>query len=61
VIYSAGSRTTGQSAQNILIAGPSWRGAVPAGMKLVKSPTNMVFVRDDIAGRAVSVMDAVRP
>jgi hypothetical protein len=44
VIHSPGSRTTGESAQKILIAGPAWRGSVPAGMKLVKSPTNMAFV-----------------
>jgi hypothetical protein len=44
VIHSPGSRTTGESAQNILIAGPAWRGSVPAGMKLVKSPTNMAFI-----------------
>jgi hypothetical protein len=44
VIHSAGSRTTGESAQNILIAGPSWRGSVPTGMTLVKSPTNTAFI-----------------
>jgi hypothetical protein len=44
VIRSVGSRTTGESAQNILIAGPAWRGSVPAGMTLVKSPTSMAFV-----------------
>jgi hypothetical protein len=44
VIHSAGSRTTGESAQTILIAGPSWRGSVPAGMTLVKSPTNTAFI-----------------
>jgi hypothetical protein len=44
VIHSPGSRTTGGSAQDILIAGPAWRGSVPAGMKLVKSPTNMAFI-----------------
>ncbi len=44
VIRSAGSRTTGETAQDILIAGPSWHGSVPAGMILVKSPTNMAFI-----------------
>jgi hypothetical protein len=44
VIHSAGSRTTGESEQNIVIAGPSWHGSVPAGMTLVKSPTNMAFI-----------------
>src|SRR5262249_2673682 len=32
VIPSAGSRTTGEAAQNVLIAGPSWHASVPAGM-----------------------------
>jgi len=44
VIRSPGSRTTGTSAQNILIAGPAWRGSVPAGMTLVKLPTNLAFI-----------------
>jgi hypothetical protein len=44
VIYSPGSRTKGEAAQNILIAGPSWHGSVRAGMTLVKSPTNMAFI-----------------
>jgi hypothetical protein len=44
VIYSPGSRTKREPAQNILIAGPSWHGSVPVGMTLVKSPTNMAFI-----------------
>ena len=44
VLSSPGSRTTGQSAQNILIAGPSWHGSAPAGMTLVKSPANMAVI-----------------
>jgi hypothetical protein len=44
VIHSAGTRTMGEAAQKILISGPSWRGAVPAGMTLVKLPTNKGFI-----------------
>ena len=44
VIRSPGSRTTGEAAQTILIAGPSWHGSAPPGMTLVKSPTNMAFL-----------------
>ena len=43
VIDSPGTRTTGGSAQNIVIAGPSWHGAPPAGTKLVRSPSNLAF------------------
>jgi hypothetical protein len=41
---SLGSETTGTQAQNYLIAGPNWFGAVPAGTELVKAPTNNVWV-----------------
>jgi hypothetical protein len=44
VIHSAGSRTSGEAAQTILITGPSWQGTPPAGMTHVKSPTNLAFV-----------------
>jgi hypothetical protein len=44
VVNSLGSRSTGEAAQNILIAGPSWRGTVPAGMTLVALPTNIGFI-----------------
>jgi hypothetical protein len=44
VIHSAGTRTTGEAARNILIAGPSWHGAVAAGMTLVKLATNKGFI-----------------
>ena len=35
VIHSAGSRTSGQTPQNLLIFGPSWHGPVPRMMTLV--------------------------
>jgi len=44
VIHSAGSRTSGQTGQNLLIAGPSWHGSVPRNMTLVQSPTNTAII-----------------
>jgi hypothetical protein len=44
VIHSAGARTSGGAAQNILIAGPSWHGNLPHGTTLVRSSTNTAFV-----------------
>src|ERR1700742_2890771 len=44
VFASAGKRTTGTSQANFLISGPSWTGAVPAGMQQIKAPTNMVWI-----------------
>ena len=39
-----GSRTTGTEAQNLLISGPGWSGAVPPGMTEIKSPTAIVWM-----------------
>ena len=44
VFFSPGKRTTGTDAQNYLITGLAWSGEVPANMKQVKSPTNMVWL-----------------
>ncbi len=49
VIITPGSRTTGQGAGTLILAGPDWDGATPAGIDLptnaigVRSPTNMVW------------------
>lgn len=43
VIYSAGSRTTGEKA-NLLLTGPGWRGEVPGGMTHVKSPSRYMLI-----------------
>lgn len=39
-----GTRTTGSDAQTLLIAGPNWNGETPKGMRLVKSPHNLVTI-----------------
>src|SRR5512147_1271784 len=44
VFEVAGSRTTGGKAQTYAITGPSWSGALPQGVKEVKSPTGMVWI-----------------
>lgn len=44
VFASFGKRNTGTQAQKYLITGPKWKGIVPAGLKQVKSPTDLVWV-----------------
>ena len=44
VLAAPGKRTTGTEGGNILIAGPGWKGTVPAGMTLISSPTNLVWI-----------------
>jgi hypothetical protein len=39
-----GKRTTGTDADDYLITGPGWRGAVPEGMAQISSPNNSVLV-----------------
>lgn len=40
----AGARTTGTAAQKYMVVGPDWKGAAPEGVKLVRSPTNDVYI-----------------
>ena len=44
VFQVPGSRTTGTGAQTYAITGPGWSGALPAGVKQYKSPTNIVWI-----------------
>jgi len=44
VFSSPGKRTTGTQADTFLITGPKWQGTIPAGMKEIKAPTNMVWL-----------------
>ena len=44
VLEAPGKRTTGTGGGNFLLAGPGWNGNVPAGMKLIKSPTDLVWI-----------------
>ena len=47
VIASPGKRTTGTKAGTFGIVGPDWKGALPPGVKELRSPTNTAV----IAGR----------
>ena len=38
-----GRRVTGTKEGNYAIAGPSWQGTLPTGVKLIKSPTNTIW------------------
>ena len=44
VIGSPGTRTTGDKAGDYAITGPQWTGALPAGVKQIKSGTNLVWL-----------------
>jgi hypothetical protein len=44
VFASPGKRTTGTQADTFLITGPKWTGTVPADMKQIKAPTNLVWL-----------------
>jgi hypothetical protein len=39
-----GRRTTGTKAGNFVIVGPGWNGETPAGLPVIKSPTNSVLL-----------------
>jgi hypothetical protein len=40
----AGTRTSGGKAERLFVAGPQWQGNVPSGARLVRSPSNDVWV-----------------
>jgi hypothetical protein len=44
VFASPGKRTTGTNADTFLITGPKWSGTPPAGMKIIKAPTDLVWI-----------------
>ena len=44
VFQVPGKRTTGTGAQTYAVTGPGWNGALPAGVKEYKAPTNMVWI-----------------
>jgi hypothetical protein len=44
VFHVAGQRATGGNAQKYAITGPAWSGALPEGVKQVKSPTALVWI-----------------
>jgi hypothetical protein len=44
VFFVAGTRGTGGKAQQYVVTGPGWSGALPEGLKQVKSPTALVWI-----------------
>jgi hypothetical protein len=44
VFQVPGKRTTGTTAQRYAITGPTWRGTLPDGVTVYKSPTNLVWI-----------------
>jgi hypothetical protein len=44
VIATLGTRTSGTAGGKYLLVGPGWKGAVPADMKLLRSPTRLVWL-----------------
>jgi hypothetical protein len=44
VFAAPGTRTLGAAGARLLLAGPLWQGSVPAGLTLVRAPTQMVWL-----------------
>jgi hypothetical protein len=44
VFATPGTRTTGNAAGTFVITGPNWSGKLPAGMRELKSPTDLAWI-----------------
>ncbi len=44
VFAAPGTRTLGPAGARLLLAGPQWQGSTPAGLTLVRAPTQMVWL-----------------
>src|SRR5262249_22325101 len=44
VFQVPGKRTTGTKAKTYALTGPGWKGTLPAGVRELKSPTDMVWI-----------------
>lgn len=42
--FYAGHRTTGTAPQHYYVVGPDWHGTAPAGVQIVRAPTNDLYV-----------------
>ncbi len=49
VFASVGSRTNGDAGGDFMVVGPDWHGEVPEGVRLLRAPTNMVWLLGRIA------------
>lgn len=60
VFAAPGTRTTGSGAANYAITWPGWRGTLPAGMRMVTTPTAMVWLIARVRTNGASDYAAVR-
>jgi hypothetical protein len=44
VFASPGTRVTGNGKGDFAIVGPGWKGALPAGIAVIRAPTNLVWI-----------------
>lgn len=59
VYASLGPRTTGTGAGTYLLVGPTWKGDVPEGMKLLRSPTAIAWLLGRVQTNGAADYDAV--
>jgi len=59
VFASPGKRTTGTGGGEFAIVGPKWNGELPAGMKKIQAPTDMVWILGRTQTNGKSDYDAV--
>jgi hypothetical protein len=59
VFASPGKRTTGTVKGEFVIVGPTWNGELPAGMKKIQAPTEMVWIIGRTQTNGKSDYDAV--
>jgi hypothetical protein len=55
-----GTRTTGNGAVTATVVGPSWHGKVPAGVKLLRSPTNAALLLGRTLARPSDTSEGLR-
>lgn len=60
VFAAPGTRTTGSGAGNYAITWQGWQGRIPAGMRMVATPTAMVWIIGRVKTNGVSDYAAVR-
>ena len=59
VFASVGTRTTGNSAGDYALVGPTWSGDVPETLEVIRAPTNMVWMIQRIQTNGKSDIDTV--
>jgi hypothetical protein len=60
VFASPGTRTTGDKKGDFAIVGPNWKEKLPAGLKEIKAPTNMVWILGRTQTNGKADYEAVR-